>query len=152
MQELNKTHATTDVRELTNISLCSKNNMQCVNRTCKQCGVKKVKDAWLASGDQGTKMTTWSRWVLVNIADGKKKMSLVSLNGSVNQLIDSCAPLFYADWQCKQFQKLIGNLPENVLVHVHDFAKNYLCEFQDFTARLLFTQQYATTRMNLGSS
>ncbi len=66
-------------------------------------------------------------------------MSLVSLNGSVNQLIDLCAQdlqnialhLFYADWQCKQFQKLIGNLPDNVLVQVHDFAKNYLCEFQD---------------------
>ena len=48
-----------------------------------------------------------------------------------NDLIPLSLHLFNAYWQHKQFSNLIKDIPEDTLVQVLDFAKNYLCSFQD---------------------
>ena len=88
-----------------------------------------------------TKKISWKRWTYITERKEKMKRKLVLTNvsGNIEQLIEMITNdliplslhLFTADWQHKQFSNLIKDIPEDTLFQVLDFAKNYLCSFQD---------------------
>lgn len=130
-----------DLRSITKRTMCQTPNtdMKCVTRKCDKCGVQNVLEE-LIKGDV-TRKISWKRWTYVTQNKEKvtRKLVLTHIAGNVEQLIEMITNdliplslhLFNADWQQKQFSNLIKDVPDDTLVQVLDFAKNYLCSFQD---------------------
>ena len=131
----------TDLRKVTKRTVCSVPTMECIKRICERCGVQNVINDWVSKWDVGKKVS-WKRWVFVTEKGScniKRKLVLSNISGDGEQLIEMITKdlgplalhLFNADWHHKQFRTLIQDVPERTLVQVLDFAKNYLCTFQD---------------------
>jgi hypothetical protein len=110
-------------------------NLDCLCRRCNICGVDKVELAIKSDpAYEAKKVLNWHRWVKT-----KKKMFLASVTGKMDQLLevfiddlrDMGLHTFHADWQYKQFAELKKDVPKGMVVQVLDFAKNYLCLYQD---------------------
>jgi hypothetical protein len=85
------------------------------------------------------KICTWHRWDNIEDDSGKIHKGLVTVQKSVNELIEEILVetesmsmhLFNASWQHRQFTKLKEDLQEGTALLVLDFGQNYPCFYQD---------------------
>ncbi|XP_053398110.1 uncharacterized protein LOC123564904 [Mercenaria mercenaria] len=117
--------------------------IECLNRTCRECGVHTLKLSALELSDSDTFM--WKKYE--NIDTGKKdrrgkeikKLRMVSTNTTRSEFwshfkdILHTFPLhqFQAIWQKEQLKQITSNLPNNEIVMIHDYAEDFTCELQD---------------------
>ena len=122
-----------------NGSLCTFDNqpqMDCVKRDCKESGVEIVRDK--LKDECKEKKISWYQWMRVK-KDGKTKIALVNIKGTVGQLIElyleqmhpMALHLFVGSWQYRQFQESLKNIGDKNIVQVLDFGQNKLLMYQD---------------------
>lgn len=123
------------VNEMLNDTLCNKddNTEDCINRICKDCGVRKLK---FMPGEISTDNVSWECFEYVSTEQKtgpKKKLMLVKKQTASKEMFQHLATLlhnfsghqFRAKWQNEQLRQNVTCLPMNDVVCVHDFSENY---------------------------
>ena len=122
-----------------NQTLCSRSGefhkMPCVKRECGDCGTSAFVTA-LAHIEEHVTSSHWYRWV---INPTNKKMTLVSVSGSLSDQLElltsdlafMSSHLFTARWQQRQMSMITKNVPDKTVIQVMDFGQNYVCKVQD---------------------
>lgn len=139
----------TSTEETANSTMCPKpdnseyHSLNCLQRNCDKCGVKKLKLLPEESSEDG--QVTWRRYEYVPTGkffpngQEKKKITLVNKVTPPAQLFEYFISLvedfpyhcFMASWQRKQFNTLLKSLPQDQAIAVHDYSENYNCRRQD---------------------
>ena len=117
------------------------NALDCVTRSCKDCGEDKVKqEIEKEPAYKPGQQVVWYRWIFIKKTEGTgRKLILTSVTGKMRQLLDlfisdlrdMSEHIFKADWHYKQFTHLQNHLPKGMVLQVLDFAQNFLCLYQD---------------------
>ncbi|XP_067287029.1 uncharacterized protein [Pseudorasbora parva] len=135
--------------ELISFSLCPKSsnskyhNLQCINRTCPDCGVSLLEEKFKVVVDSyGKQEVSWQTWESKAYNhDGKQKTKKVQLTkcGTFETMFDEllgetdflAKHLFTANWQHDQFSLIREKFPNTWSLFIMDFAENYSCISQD---------------------
>ncbi|XP_072179230.1 uncharacterized protein [Diadema setosum] len=152
-----------DVHSFVDVTMCPKptgmkhHNLECTNRKCKECGVKKIGDHPVIK-ELVAKQTTpvnWKRWTRISTeTNGKKtsKMVLKAQDGILAELVSELVTeaeslaihLFTASWQSSQFRGLTKNPPPGWCMMTFDFAENFSCRYQDEVQSVYWGYEAAT--------
>lgn len=124
---------------LSEASTCPEPALSCLNRSCKECGIHRVRlglETNLQTPD-GTHVK-WKCWEIVTTEKGKRR-ELITKEGTIRMLLDELMTeltpfskhLFNFRWQFMQYKSLKSSLPANWALVVMDFAENFLCKYQN---------------------
>lgn len=150
-----------DVTSLVDLTLCPKHEgteyyqLKCIKRDCSDCGMKKFDEHFNEiSENHRTSVISWREWGLITTDEGKKRRGLKNCNENrtVNNLLtelrkevdEQALHVFNWKWQSQQYRNIKGNLPQNWVLNVWDFAENYTCFIQDEAQSAYWTRNQAT--------
>ena len=135
-----------DKYEASRLTLCPKRGehyqKSCLQRECRQCGVKKVDEKLKPLNHVRNSVVNWGKWENVTKEKNGSSVSRKTLvnktdkfSSLVQELKQEISPfarhLFVAQWQIKQYDMLKESVPPNSCLAVMDFGENYTCTFQD---------------------
>ena len=124
---------------LSEMTLCNDVTIDCINRTCKSCGVELVRDRLVeAIAPQRNSVLEFASWEMVQREKGKRR-ELVKAEHTAHQLLlllledleSFSKHVFTFRWQFSMFKQLRYSLPSTWALGVFDFAENFLCKYQD---------------------
>ena len=157
LKSFNKFHVTSEKKmnskfDVLNASLCEKptgsrfHQIECINRSCKKCGVEILKRKLNSSCQNKAVPAKWQVWENVpsTSSEGKKvsKKVQVEKTGTLRELIEELCKeastiarhLFEAKWQHTQLEQIREKLPNNWVILMMDFAENFRTCYQDEVA------------------
>ena len=141
---LNK-HLSTEIDgrdTLSEASLCAAAGDACLDRKCEDCGpygTAMTQRLKLKDSSQLSTLVKWKVWDMVDNEKGLKRRQLVCNEGSVGELITNLKEellpfsrhIYNFRWQYVQFRAIHNNLPPTWALAIMDFAKNFLCRYQN---------------------
>ena len=113
--------------------------IDCVNRTCEECGAFKLRKMIKDSNSQllwENKRITWHKWQVPPGHTIQRKMKIRnSLKSAVNDFLviveDISDHLFRANWHRNVFQYMKSHLQRGYVLQVMDFVMNFANRYQD---------------------
>ncbi|XP_069117201.1 uncharacterized protein [Argopecten irradians] len=140
---------------IVNGTMCDKkgkyHKRECIERRCSCCGVREFKERILSTLQQDRdKIVEWYVWG--NLRNERKKKGLIRSRGKFSMLLDELCEeleflakhLFVAHWEYEQFQQIAANPPDDTIIAVLDFGRNYICEHQDEPQFLFWSHHQIT--------
>ena len=117
--------------DLSERSLCENLSLNCLDRSCGDCGVDKAIESLGWPTGLACKWKCWetveNRRVLVD-----KEGDIIDLRRVLSSdLVGLSKHLHTKRWQFMQYRTLKLNLPDGTALGIFDFAENYLCQHQD---------------------
>ena len=153
-----------DKKKVVSATLCpteegKENRSKCLNRECKDCGVKGLQDYLKVQLEQSMKddlEITWNKWELITVQkedkSSKRITSCVAKASSFQEFIQELEKdlvtysghRFRATWQQQQMIKCSESLKPDEIMTVMDFSENYKCNFQNEPQDAFFDQNLVT--------
>ena len=138
--------ADTDVKRLSNESLCEDKTIDCMYRQCNQCGTTKISSLNLLDPYKEEDIS-WNTWKTI---EGRK--TLDEENGTIETLLkhirEDCHKiaihLYDAEWQLGQMRMAKNNLQPHQVLMIMDFAENFRTMFQNEVASAHWCYQQVT--------
>ena len=116
--------------------------IECINRSCKECGKQLVVLKIATENPQIESDPTlydYKQWCFVRKSPKVRKLVLQDKRGTLYQIVtlfaeqlqDLAYHIFSCNWNYAQFQHIRDNLKPGFLLQVYDFGQNFMNVYQD---------------------